>query len=345
MFPNAPLGSFTAATRRSGSGREWGRGLVFTTANESNRFSPAREGRSRRSLLTARRSNDYCKRGKGRGGGRARPVPAADGAGRTRPHKAPFACLLRRIRLGVGGAGPGTRILRLDGLRGLGRALSDIAHGGASGERRRGGGAALRGSVPEPRPAGANPSGPSASSRRGPKAASRPRAAAGEETGRGGRKEPSGAERRARPGRPHLAPASGLQPNPAAPSGSYQPEDKEGFLGFPPPTPHAAAGGEAAAFAPKRTRACSSRESGRERGRTNGREAPARPVLGFIHRGKSPAAWPARRSPPRKSSPRVVLKKKNKLGTGVKKKAPARPRRLFFFSFSPPGFLCPCPAR
>lgn len=106
MFPNAPLGSFTAATRRSGSGQEQGLGLVFTTANELNRFSPARGGRSRRSLLAAGRSNDYCKQGKGRGREWPRRPPVPTGQAGSGPARRP-SLVSRGASASAGATGPG----------------------------------------------------------------------------------------------------------------------------------------------------------------------------------------------------------------------------------------------
>lgn len=133
---------------------------------------------------------------RGGDGGKGPAGPAAGEAGRTRAPKALWPLARGASRPGRG-SGAAPRILRLDGLRGR-AGLSPALH--MEGRAGSAVGAALRGSVPEPRPAGANPSGPSASSRRDPEAANRPRAAAGEEWGEEG--ERSGQDRSGVPGRP-----------------------------------------------------------------------------------------------------------------------------------------------
>lgn len=60
----------------------------------------------------------------------ARPVPAADGAGRIRPLKALFACLPRSIPLGGAGIPAPCAWMGSGSRAGL---FSDIAHGGVSG--------------------------------------------------------------------------------------------------------------------------------------------------------------------------------------------------------------------
>lgn len=104
MFPNAPLGSFTAATRRSGSGRGRGRGRSYLQ-QQTNQTVSARPGRA--GAADRCRHNGKEQRVLQTGEG-ARGEMAPDGAGRIQPRRAPFACLPRSIRLGgVGGSRTG----------------------------------------------------------------------------------------------------------------------------------------------------------------------------------------------------------------------------------------------
>lgn len=288
MFPNAPLGSFTAATRRSGSGRGDGIGGSYLQ-QQTNRTVPVRPGGAGAADRCWQREGATITANAGRGQGKG-PGWSALPTRRAGPEPA------KRSRLSPAEhpAGPAPRILRLDGLRGRAGLSPTLHMEGRAGSAV--GAAGQLSGVQFQSPDLLGPTRPALQLLLAVTQRLRIHLGLLRDRRWGQEGERSGQERSGVPGRPpapcarHRAAAG-----PRSSQRLCQSEDKEGLQGSTPRHPPAAARGEVAAFAPNRSCARSAWESSRERGRTDRgrlRRGQSR-ARGLIPRGKCSEAHPA----------------------------------------------------